>query len=101
MTTLESKFEEMKFDKFSNNQILKGYLKICQLQGANFYIKITWELLTTFIVYSPSINNFVRDMIKSIKNKWVYLSRSEQENVIAALIQMNKHGKIERALSKY
>lgn len=101
MATLESKFEELKLYQFSNTKSFKGFLIICKMQGVKFYIKIIWELLTTFIVYSPSINNYMHDMIVSIRKRWKDLSPKDQENVIAALLKMNKHGKIDKVLSKY
>lgn len=101
MNTLESRFEEMRYTHFSNKQILKGYLIITQIQGPVLFLKIGWEILTTLVMYSPGINNFTRDLIYSIRSNWNSLSNEEQINVIAVLVSLNKHGKIDQALNKY
>lgn len=98
MDTLDSKFSEMKFFHFSKKQIFKGFAKISRIQKPRMYLKIVWELFTTFIVYSPSINNYLTDIIKSIKDKWEALSENEKVNIIAALTCLNKHGEVEKAL---
>ena len=100
MNTLDSKFSEMKGFHFSKKQILKGFVKISCIQKPKMYLKIGWELFTTFIVYSPSINNYLTDIIISIRDKWEVLSENEKENIIAALTCLNKHGEVEKALSK-
>lgn len=100
MNTLDTKFCEMKHFHFSNKQIVKGYITIGRILTPKFYLKVGWEFITTFFVYSPGINNYLRDVISSIRAKWIVLSCNEQENIIAALTHLNKHGKIDKALSK-
>ena len=57
--------------------------------------------LTTFVVYSPSVNNYLKDIILSLRKKWETLTGIEQEYVVAALISLNRHGEVERALISY
>lgn len=98
MDTFDSKFMEMKSFHFSSGQKFRGFLVIGRMQKPSMYLKIGWELFTTFIVYSPGVNNFSKEIIPSIRNKWEKLSIKDQENVIAALTTLNKHGEIEKAL---
>ena len=99
MSSLNLKFAEMKNFHFSIGQKLKGFIIICRIQRPSMYLKICWELLTTFVFYSPSVNNYLKDIIVSIRKKWNSFSVKEQENVIAALSSLNKHGEIERTLN--
>ena len=101
MKTLDSKFMEMRFVNFPHNRKIKGFWVITRIQKTSMYLKLCWELITTFIVYSPSVNNYLKEMIPSIRDNWDDLSETEQESVIAALTVLNKHGEIEKALSKY
>lgn len=101
MNTLDSKFLEMKSYHFSNKQKIKGFVTIGRVLKPVLYLKAGWELITTFVVYSPGINEYLQDVISSIRARWNGLSDVEQENVIAALTHLNKHGKIEKALCKY
>lgn len=101
METLDSKFLEMKSFHFSSKQITKGYFTIIRILKPTIYLKIIWELITTFVVFSPSINNYTQDLISSIREKWNTFSEDEQNCVIAALSRLNKHGNIEKALNKY
>lgn len=101
MSSLDEKFLEMKSVHFSNTQIIKGYGVIGRMLNPTIYLKLCWEFVTTVIVYAPSTSNYMRDMIRSIRKKWIVLSEKEQENVVAALTHLNKHGKIEKALNRY
>lgn len=101
MSSLEKKFGEMKNFHFSIGQKLKGLFIIGRIQRPSMYLKIGWELLTTFVVYSPSVNNYLKDIIISIRKKWDSLSDQDQNNVIAALSSLNKRGEIERAIDNY
>lgn len=101
MSTLDLKFMEMKNLHFPRSMKIKGFYLISRLVNPNVYLKLTWELLTTFVVYSPSVNNYLKDIILSIRKKWDTLTDIEQENVVAALMSLNKHGEIERALNSY
>ncbi len=101
MVTLDVKFEELKGSHFSCQQVAKGLLVISRIQGPVFYIKILWELITTVVVYSPSVNNYMRDVIISVRNSWMGLSENDQVNVIAVLSHWNKNGKIDQILKKY
>lgn len=101
MGTLDSKFMEMKNLHFSKKQVRRGYASICRIQGPIIYWKLFWDLFTTLIVYSPSVNNYLKDIIPSIRQNWGKLSEEEREDIIAALVHLNKKGKIEKALNKY
>ena len=101
MNTLDSTFMEMKSFHFSNSQKIKGFLTIGKIQRPTMYLKIGWELFTTFIIYSPGITNYLQELIPSVRRKWNTLSDKERYNVIAALTQMNRHGAIERAMNIY
>lgn len=101
MSTLDSKFMEMKNYHFSKTNKIKGLYMVSRLQSPKMYLKLTWELLTTFIVYSPSVNNYLKDVILCVRKKWDSLTDIEQENIVAALTILNKHGEVERALNKY
>ena len=101
MDTFDSKFMEMKNNHFSGGQKFRGFLVIGRIQKVSMYFKVGWELFTTFVIYSPSPNNFLKEIIPSIRRKWENLSLKEKENVIAALTVLNKHGEIEKAMKKY
>lgn len=101
MSSLDERFLEMKSKHFPYVQIIKGYGVIGRILNPTIYLKLCWEFVTTVIVYAPSASNYMKDMIRSIRKKWIVLSEKEQENIVAALTHLNKHGKIEKALSKY
>lgn len=101
MISLDDKFLEMKSVHFSKAQIIKGYGAIGRILNPTIYLKLCWEFVTTFVVYAPSASNYMKDLIQSIRKKWIVLSEKEQENIVAALTHLNKRGKIENALSKY
>ena len=100
MNTLDSKLQEMKNLHFSKKQVRRGYSTICRIQGPIIYWKLFWDLFTTLIVYSPSVNNYLIDIIPSIRQNWEKLSEEEREDIIAALVHLNKKGKIEKALNR-
>lgn len=93
--TLENRFREMKNNNFTEEQVKKGYHTIRRIQKPNIFLKILWEIVTTLIVFAPSVNNYTYSIVSSIKDKWSTLSENEQVNVIAALSRMNKSGKID------
>lgn len=99
--TLDSMFNEMKYHHFSKQQIIKGWGFICCMQTPLFFLKIGWELITTFIIYSPSVNNYSKDLICSVRKDWENLTIEKKLCVIAVLASLNKHGKIDEALKKY
>lgn len=101
MDTFDSKFIEMKSNHFSSGQKFRGFLIIGRIQKASTYLKVGWELFTTFVVYSPGTNNFSKEIIPSIRKQWNKFSLKEQENIIAALTVLNKHGEIDKAMNKY
>lgn len=88
MSTLESKFIEMKNFHFSRKQVLKGYILIFSILRPLTYLKICWEVITTIIVYSPSVCNYLKDIIMSIRKKWGKLSDEKQFCIIAALVHL-------------
>lgn len=98
MNTLETRFSELKYCKFSKEQIIAGSFRILRLLKPSVYLKLGWEIVTTLIVYSPGVSTYWQDIISSIKAKWHTLTLNEQDNIIAALVQLNKHGKIEKYL---
>ena len=101
MSTLESKSTEMKNFHFSRKQVLKGYILIFSILRPLTYLKICWEVITTIIVYSPSVCNYLKDIIMSIRKKWGKLSDEKQFCIIAALVHLNKRNKVEDALIRY
>lgn len=98
--TFENRFREMKNNNFTKEQIKKGYHTIRRIQKPNIFLKILWEIVTTLIVFAPSVNNYTYSIVSSIKDKWDSLSDNEQVNVIAALSRMNKSGKIDRIIDQ-
>lgn len=101
MKTLDSKFLEMKNIHFSTKQILSGYVLIFCILKPQAYLKIFWEVVTTIIVYSPSVCNYLKDIIMSIRKKWEKFSEEKQYCIIAALVHLNKKNKVEEALMRY
>lgn len=101
MDALNLKFMEMKSFCFSRKQIRKGCFLIFRILKPKIYLKIIWEIVTTFIVFSPSVNNYLRDVILSIRGNWDILSEKEQECIIAVLVHLNRHGRIEKAIGEY
>ena len=101
MKTLDVRFMEMKDMCFKSKQVRKGYLTIGRVLKFTTYLKMCWEIITTIVLYAPSTSNYMRDMIHSVRMKWDVLSVSEQENIIAAFVHMNRHGNVERALNRY
>lgn len=101
MKTIEVKFDEMKDLHFSKEQRNKGFMTIIRNLRPIAYFKITWELFTSLIVYSPGVSNFLKEVIMSARRSWSSLSDHDQCNLIAALAYMNKGGKIERALVNF
>lgn len=99
--TFENRFREMKNNDFTEEQVKKGYRTIRRIQKPNIFLKILWEIVTTLIVFAPSVNNYTYSIVSSIKDKWSTLSDNEQANVIAALSRMNKNGKIDRIIDNW
>lgn len=98
MNTLDSKFFELKSSEFSDKQVKNGYFTILRLQKPTIYLKIGWEIITTILIYSPGICSYWREIISTIRAKWNTLDAVHQENIIAALVKLNKKGKIEKYL---
>ena len=98
--TFENRFREMKNNNFTEEQVKQGHHTIRRIQKPSIFLKILWEIITTIIVFAPSVNNYTYSIVSSIKDKWSTLSENEQENVIAALSRMNKSGKIDRILDQ-
>ena len=98
--TFENRFQEMKNNNFTEEQVKQGYHTIRRIQKPGIFLKILWEIITTIIVFAPSVNNYTYSIVSSIKDKWSTLSDNEQTNVIAALSRMNKNGKIDRILEQ-
>ena len=98
--TFENRFREMKNNDFTEEQVKQGHHTIRRIQKPSIFLKILWEIITTIIVFAPSVNNYTYSIVSSIKDKWSTLSENEQENVIAALSRMNKSGKIDRILEQ-
>lgn len=98
MSTLSTRFNEQKCCVFSNEQTRAGFFRIIRLLKPSIYLKIGWEIITTVIIYSPSVSSYMKDVISSIVNKWDTLSETDKSNVIAALVRLNKHGKVEKCL---
>ena len=98
--TFENRFREMKNNNFTEEQVKQGYNTIRRIQKPGIFLKILWEIITTIIVFAPSVNNYTYSIVSSIKDKWSALSEHEQVNVIAALSRMNKNGKIDRILDQ-
>lgn len=98
--TFENRFREMKNNNFTEEQVKQGYHTIKRIQKTGIFLKILWEIITTIIVFAPSVNNYTYSIVSSIKDKWGALSEHEQVNVIAALSRMNKNGKIDRILDQ-
>jgi len=98
--TFENRFREMKNNNFTEEQVKQGYHTIRRIQKPSIFLKIIWEIITTIIVFAPSVNNYTYSIVSSIKDKWSTLSENEQVNVIAALSRMNKSGKIDRILDQ-
>ena len=98
--TFEKRFREMKNNNFTEEQVKQGYYTIRRIQKPGIFLKILWEIITTIIVFAPSVNNYTYSIVSSIKDKWGTLSDHEQVNVIAALSRMNKSGKIDRILEQ-
>lgn len=98
--TFENRYREMKNNNFTEEQVKQGHQTIRRIQKPSIFIKILWEIITTIIVFAPSVNNYTYSIVSSIKDKWSTLSENEQENVIAALSRMNKSGKIDRILDQ-
>lgn len=98
--TFENRFREMKNNNFTEEQVKQGYHTIKRIQKPGIFLKILWEIITTIIVFAPSVNNYTYSIVSSIKDKWSALSEHEQVNVIAALSRMNKNGKIDRILDQ-
>ena len=98
MNTLDTRFYELKHTQFTKDQIKAGYLKIWRLLKPSIYLKIAWEIITTIVIYSPSVNTYLDDVISTIRNKWNKFSTTDQDNIIAALVHLNKRGKVEKYL---
>ena len=98
--TFENRFREMKNNNFTEEQVKQGYHTIKRIQKPGIFLKILWEIITTIIVFAPSVNNYTYSIVSSIKDKWGALSEHEQVNIIAALSRMNKNGKIDRILDQ-
>ena len=98
--SFENRFREMKNNNFTEEQVKQGHHTIRRIQKPSIFLKILWEIITTIIVFAPSVNNYTYSIVSSIKDKWSTLSENEQENVIAALSRMNKSGKIDRILDQ-
>lgn len=99
--TFENRFREMKNNNFTEEQVKNGYHIIRRIQNPSIFLKMLWEIITTIIVFAPSVNNYTYSIVSSIKDKWATLSDNEQINVIAALSRMNKSGKIDRLLDQF
>lgn len=99
--TFENRFREMKNNNFTEEQVKQGYHTIRRIQKPGIFLKILWEIITTIIVFAPSVNNYTYSIVSSIKDKWSTLSDNEQANVIAALSRMNKNGKIDRIIDNW
>lgn len=91
----------MKNNNFTEEQVKQGYHTIRRIQKPGIFLKILWEIITTIIVFAPSVNNYTYSIVSSIKDKWSTLSDNEQANVIAALSRMNKNGKIDRIIDNW
>lgn len=98
--TFENRFREMKNNDFTEEQVKQGHHTIRRIQKPSIFLKILWEIITTIIVFAPSVNNYTYSIVSSIKDKWSTLSENEQVNVIAALSRMNKSGKIDRIIDQ-
>ena len=98
--TFENRFREMKNNDFTEEQVKQGHHIIRRIQKPSIFLKILWEIITTIIVFAPSVNNYTYSIVSSIKEKWSTLPENEQVNVIAALSRMNKNGKIDRILDQ-
>lgn len=98
--TFENRFREMKNNNFTTDQVKRGNRVIWRIQKPSIFLKILWEIITTIIVFAPSVNNYTYSIVSSVKEKWNTLSDNEQINVIAALSKMNKNGKIDRILDQ-
>lgn len=98
--TFENRFREMKNNDFTEEQVKQGHHTIRRIQKPSIFLKILWEIITTIIVFAPSVNNYTYSIVSSIKDKWSTLSKNEQVNVIAALSRMNKSGKIDRIIDQ-
>lgn len=98
--TFENRFREMKNNNFTEEQVKKGYHIIRHIQKPGIFFKILWEIITTIIVFAPSVNNYTYSIVYSIRDKWSTLSDNDQINVIAALSRMNRSGKIDRILDR-
>ena len=96
--TFEKRFNALKNNNFTEEQVKKGNSIIWRIQGPGMFLKIVWEIITTIIVFAPSVNDYTYSVVSSVKKKWDKLSYTEQINVIAALSRMNKSGKIDRIL---
>lgn len=101
MNTFENRFREMKNNNFTEEEVRKGYYIIIRIQKPSIILKILWEIITTIVVFAPSVNNYTYSIVSSIKNKWDSLSDNERVNVIAALSKMNKSGKIDRIIDQF
>lgn len=91
----------MKTNHFDEKQIKAGYYTIWRIQKPSIYLKILWEIVSTFIVFSPSVNNYMYTIMSSINDRWPKLSETERINIIAALTDMNKKGKIDKLLIRF
>lgn len=98
MSTLVTKFNELKYGEFSKGQTRAGFCRIILLLKPSVYLKIVWEIITTVVMYSPSVNTFMKDIISSIEGKWNTLTETEQNNIVAALARLNKRCKVEKYL---
>ena len=98
MNTLDARFYKLKNTQFSKDQINAGYFKIWRLLKPSIYLKIAWEIITTIVIYSPGVSTYLNDVISTIRSKWDSLSITDQDNIVAALIHLNKRGKVEKHL---
>ena len=64
--TFENRFREMKNNNFTEEQVKQGYYTIRRIQKPGIFLKILWEIITTIIVFAPSVNNYTYSIVSII-----------------------------------
>ena len=73
----------------------KGFWLVLGAQTPRFYAKILWELITTFVVYSPG-TNLLRTILLGVNQKWTKWNPEQQSFVVGFLKKLDSHGEVRR-----
>ena len=75
----------------------RGLYLVIKAQRPQFYLKIIWELFTTFVIYAPG-TGLLRTVLIGVSQKWPSWNELQRSDVIAFLRRLDRKGEVSKEM---